>query len=485
MRLPSPSKSLVGVAAAAAALTWTSLAPVGAAPQVQTQQPPPVPVTQGTQTLQPRPADHRLMLIAGRSELVTIGFEIVRVSMTDDTVADVVPVTTRQLLINGKKPGTVSMWVWGQEGQQLHYELVVDPGITTLQQKLQQLFPGEDIQVSLLEGALVLSGRVSNNNVMIRAADIAQASAPAARVINLLQLPGGIGSQQVLLQVRVAEVNRRAIRELGISLFATRAGFTARGTTQQFPAPDFDDVAGGVGGLEFGDFLNLFFFQRTEGIGGVMKALEQAGWLESLAEPNLIAYNGKEASFLAGGEIPVPIANANGTPSIDWKEFGVRLRFLPTIAGDFIRLKVRPEVSALDFANGVTLSGFRIPALTTRYADTEVELRDGQSFAIAGLLNTINQEDKANIPFLSKIPVIGNIFKSKANREDKTELMVLITPRLVRPLNPDEVPPLPSVIKPPTGRGGGSGGSGSGSELPPQLKGPAGIIDAPGGRGKM
>jgi pilus assembly protein CpaC len=274
-------------------------------------------------------------------------------------------------------------------------------------------------------------------------------------VINMLQLPGGEGSQQVMLQVRVAEVNRRAVEELGLSLFATRAGFTSRSTTQQFPAPEFDDAEGAVSGLVFSDFLNLFFFQRNEGIGGVLKALQQSGNLQSLAEPNLIAYNGKEASVLVGGEIPVPVVSgASGNVSVSWKEFGVRMTFTPTIAGDVIRLKVRPEVSALDFANGVTIQGFRIPALTTRYAQTEVELRDGQSFAVAGLLNTMGQEDSAAIPYLSRIPIIGNLFKSRAQRTEATELMVLVTPRLVRPLNPDEVPPLPTTL--PTGSEAGT-----------------------------
>ena len=198
-------------------------------------------------------------------------------------------------------------------------------------------------------------------------------------------------------------------------------------------------------GLVFGDFLNLFFFHRSEGLGVAIKALEQKGLFQSLAEPNLIAYNGQEASFLAGGEFPVPVVQgATGTVTIMFKEFGVRLNFKPTIAGDVIRLKVRPEVSSLDFNNGITLEGFRIPALITRRAETDVELRDGQSFAIAGLLNNITQNDGANVPFLSKIPIIGYLFKSNADRKERTELMVLVTPRLVRPLNPDEVPALPT-----------------------------------------
>jgi pilus assembly protein CpaC len=177
----------------------------------------------------------------------------------------------------------------------------------------------------------------------------------------------------------------------------------------------------------------------------VLRALRGKGLFQSLAEPNLIAYNGKEASFLAGGEFPVPfVAGSSGQVTVQFKEFGIRLNFTPTIAGDVIRLKVRPEVSTLDFNNGVTLSGFRIPALTTRRAETEVELRDGQSFAIAGLLDNVSQTDSSNVPFLSSIPIIGNFFKSKSERASRTELMVLITPRLVRALDPDEVPPLPT-----------------------------------------
>jgi pilus assembly protein CpaC len=180
-----------------------------------------------------------------------------------------------------------------------------------------------------------------------------------------------------------------------------------------------------------------------------MKALQQKGYFQSLAEPNLIAYNGQEASFLAGGEFPVPfVSGAAGTVSVVFKEFGVRLKFTPTIAGDIIRLKVAPEVSSLDFNNGITISGFRIPALTTRRAETDVELRDGQSFAIAGLLNNISQTDSSALPILSRLPIIGHLFKSKADRAERTELMVIITPRLVRPLDPDEVPPLPTNPKP-------------------------------------
>ena len=176
-------------------------------------------------------------------------------------------------------------------------------------------------------------------------------------------------------------------------------------------------------------------FNTKYQVGAVIKALQTKGLIQSLAEPNLIAYNGQEASFLAGGEIPVPIVQGGGTlaaVTVVYKEFGIRLTFKPTIAGDVIRLHVKPEVSSLDFANGVTLSGFRIPALIVRRAETEVELRDGQSFAIAGLLDNVTQNDNQQVPILGSLPIIGNLFKSKSDRLARTELMVLITPRLVR-----------------------------------------------------
>jgi pilus assembly protein CpaC len=173
--------------------------------------------------------------------------------------------------------------------------------------------------------------------------------------------------------------------------------------------------------------------------------LQGRGQLQSLAEPNLIAYNNQEASFLAGGEVPIPVVQGlTGNISVVYKEFGVRLNFTPTIAGDVIRLKLRPEVSTLDFQNGIILSGFRIPALNTRRAETDVELRDGQSFAIAGLMNNTSQADNQAIPILGKLPIIGYLFRSRADRTEQTELIVIVTPHLVRPLDPDDVPPLPT-----------------------------------------
>ena len=417
------------LACAAALLVWAS-----------------TPITLGAQQAQGEGFE-RIHITAGRSTVLTTPFDVTRIAVTNPVIADATVVQPREILIDGKAPGTISLIVWGDVNR-AQYDLVIEPAVTALQQKLRALFPGEDIEVGVTDEAVVLSGRVSNNQVMLRAGEIAQASSSKLNVINMLQLPGGSESQQVLLQVRFAEVNRRALQELGVSFFTGSQGFhnwVGRATTQQFPAPAFDTDEGG---LVFSDFLNLFFFNNKENLGAVVKALQQKGFLQSLAEPNLIAYNGQEARFLAGGEFPVPVVSGTANAvSVEFKEFGIRLNFQPTVAGDTIRLKVRPEVSALDFANGVTLSGFRIPALITRRAETDVELRDGQSFAIAGLLNNLSQDDTAAIPFLSAIPIIGTLFKSKAERAERTELMVLITPRLVRPLNPDEVPPLPNQMR--------------------------------------
>jgi pilus assembly protein CpaC len=383
----------------------------------------------------------RIALTANRSRVLTVPFDVTRIAITNPAVADAVVVTPREVLIDGKSTGTTSLIVWGS-ATRVQFDVAVDPGVATLEQHFRTLFPGEPITVSVSEEAVILAGEVSSNDVVLRAGEVATGAYPKSQLINMLTLPGGTPSQQVMLQVRFAEVNRRAVTELGASFFSTRR-VTGRTTTQQFAAPDFDDNE--PGGLVFSDFLNLFVFDRAEGLGVLIKALQSQGHFQSLAEPNLIAYNNQEASFLAGGEFPIPIVQGvTNAVTIQFKEFGIRLTFRPTIAGDTIRLKVRPEVSSLDFSNGLTLQGFRIPALTTRRVETDVELRDGQTFAVAGLLNNLTQVDAAAIPVLSKIPIIGNFFRSKADRGEQTELMVLITPRLVRALDPDEVPALPT-----------------------------------------
>jgi pilus assembly protein CpaC len=426
-------------------------------------------LVQGNQSI----ATVRVNITAGRSTVLATDFDVTRIAITNPAVADAVVVEPREVLIDGKAPGTVSLILWGSD-RRVQYDVIVDPGVSALQQQLRSLFPGEDINVQVNDEATTLSGHVSSTAVMLKAAEIAQTTSSKTKVINLLQVPGGGQSDQVMLQVRFAEVNREAITEAGLSIFTGPDGYKdwiAR-VTPNSAAPVFDRVPGGTS-LTFSDFLNIFAFNTKYDIGVLIKALQTKGLLQSLAEPNLIAYNGQEASFLAGGEVPVPIVQggAIGAVTVQYKEFGIRLNFRPVVAGDVIRLRVRPEVSALDFANGVTLSGFRIPALTTRRAETEIELRDGQSFAIAGLMDNTMQDSRNQIPGLAALPIIGYLFKNMSNRRDRTELMMLVTPHLVRPLDPDEVPPLPTdpskFLKP--------GGSGPGDAL----QGGGGTIDAP------
>ena len=390
------------------------------------------------------PGFPQIHIATGGSTVLTTEFDIRRIAVTNAAVANATVVEPQEILLDGKSAGTVSLIIWALDGRRVQYDVIVNPPPSPLQQQIRALFPNEDIQVAMSEDAVVLAGRPSSNDVALRIAEIVTKSAAKAQIINLMQVPGPAESQQVMLQVRVAEVDHRAMTEVGASFFTSPAGFHSwlgRTATQQFAAPDFNTAENE---LTFSDFLNLFILNTKYDLGMVVRALQSRGFFQSLAEPTLITYNGQEASFLAGGEIPVPISQGlTGAVSVTYKEFGIRLTFRPQIAGDVIRLRVRPEVSSLDFANGVTVGGFRIPALTTRRAETEVELRDGQSFAIGGLMSNISQEDRSKVPILGDVPVLGALFRSKAERKERTELVVLITPRLVRPLDPDQVPPLP------------------------------------------
>jgi hypothetical protein len=247
-------------------------------------------------------------------------------------------------------------------------------------------------------------------------------------------------------------VSRSALQELGASFILNGYNnqWFGRTTTQQFAAPDFDQTK--PGGLTFSDFLNVFLFNSKHDIGAVIRALQSKGLFQSLAEPNLIALNGKEASFLAGGEYPYPVAQPSGggtAITILFKEFGVRLTFTPTVlAGDLVSLHVKPEVSSLDFSNAITLDGFRIPALSTRRTETDVELQDGQTFAIAGLLNNTVNSTMQKIPGVGDVPVLGYLFKSRAYQKNQTELVVMITPQIIRRGSTGVSEGLPALVEP-------------------------------------
>ena len=374
-------------------------------------------------------------LLVGRSTVLNIGATIARVSLTVPDIADALVTAPGQLLIHGKQPGTISLFVWDRGGAIKTYEVTVRRDLSALAEQMKQLFPGESVTVIGSGKDVVLSGTVASKYVIEKAAEVATGYVEKKEnVVNLLKQQEGVASNQVMLRVRFAEVSRSALQELGASFVASgyQNDWSGRTTTQQFPAPAWDQD----GKLVFSDFLNLFVFNSKEGLGGVVKALQNKGLFQSLAEPNLIATNGKEASFLAGGEYPYPVVQpGNGASSVTimFKEFGVRLNFTPTVlGGDLINLKVRPEVSSLDFSNAITLGGFRVPALSTRRTETEVELRDGQTFAIAGLMNNTLNSTMAKIPGIGDIPILGLLFQSKAHQKNQTELVVMITPTIIK-----------------------------------------------------
>jgi pilus assembly protein CpaC len=392
-------------------------------------------------------------LLVGRSTILNVGSAITRVSLTVPDVADAMVTAPQQLLIHGKAPGVISMFVWDRAGGIKTYEVNVRRDLTQLNEQMRNLFPGEPVSVVGSGKDVVLSGTVSSKYVIDKAAEVAGGYVEKKEnVVNLLKQQEGVASNQVLLRVRFAEVSRSALQELGASFVANgyKNDWFGRTTTQQFAAPDFDSST--PGGLTFSDFLNVFLFNTKHNVGAVVRALQNKGLFQSLAEPNLIALNGKEASFLAGGEYPYPVVQPGGggaSVTIMFKEFGVRLSFTPTVlGGDLINLKVRPEVSSLDFSNAITLEGFRVPALSTRRTETEVELQDGQTFAIAGLMNNTMNSSMQKIPGIGDIPVLGYLFRSRAYQKNQTELVVMITPQIVRKGSVGVSEGLPTLVEP-------------------------------------
>ena len=393
-------------------------------------------------------------LLVGRSAIVDVGSAIARVSLTSADIADAVVTSATQLLVNGKMPGTISMYVWERSGGLHRYEIVVQRDLAHLNEQMKRLFPGESIDAQSSGKGIVLSGLVSSKEIVDKASSVAGGYVDKAdEVVNMLRLQENSASNQVLLRVRFAEVSRSAITDLGASLFTGANGYKdvlARSTTST-PAPVFDSSDPTRQKLVFSDFLNLFLFDAKHQLGTVIKALQTKGQFQILAEPNLVAESGKEASFLAGGEFPVPVAQGSGANlaiSVQYKEFGVRLNFTPVINGDRVHLKVRPEVSTLDFANGVLLNGFRIPALSTRRTETELELQDGQTFAIAGLINNTMNSTLQKIPGIGDIPILGLLFKSKAANKEQSELVVMITPQILPRNSSGVTTRLPSTPEP-------------------------------------
>jgi pilus assembly protein CpaC len=394
----------------------------------------------------------RVDLLVGRSTVIKMDRPITRVSLSTPDIADAMVTTPYEVLVHGKTPGTISLLVWADNGRMKTYDVAVKRDLSALEAQVHKLFPGEAIDVSSNGKDVVLSGVVSSKYIVERASSLALGYVEKAEnVQNLIRQQEGVATNQIMLRVRFAEVSRNAMQELGVSFFTGPNGkgdWLGRSTTQQYPAPAFDQDKG----LVFSDFLNLFFFNTEEQLGAVVKALKGKGLFQSLAEPNLITQDGKEATFLAGGEYPYPVMQGsanNAAVTIVFKEFGIRLRFTPTVTADeMIQLKVAPEVSSLDFGNAILLNGFRVPSLATRRTETSVELRDGQTFAIAGMLDQNANETLRRVPGIGDIPILGYLFRSQAYEKHSTELVVMITPHIVRRNSPGVTPNLPGLVTP-------------------------------------
>lgn len=367
----------------------------------------------------------------GTSALITMTRPVERVALGDPAIADAVVISPREVLVNGIGVGTTSLLVWDEIQRVQLYTVEVTPDIGSLQRQIAALFPDLDIRMSATGESVVVSGTVRDALAARRILEIARAS--GTTVINNLMAPSAL---QVLLHVRFAEVNRSAIKALGTDLFMSNVNDYP--DVQKIGDLDINTLSSGI--------VELFLLgDNGAGLDAVIRALKSRGQFRSLAEPNLVTLEGQEATFLAGGEFPYPAVQGtqNGQVSIQFKEFGIRLNFTPNVTNDGrIRLSVAPEVSSLDFGNGLTFAGFTIPSLLTRRATTDVELRPGQHLAIAGLLDNQQEVASDKIPILGELPIIGTFFSSKQTRDRQTELLVIITPYIVEPRdNAPAVPP--------------------------------------------
>jgi len=385
-----------------------------------------------------------------KSQIVTADRAIDRAMIGSEAIADVLPVSDRSIYILGKSVGTTSLTLYDKMNRVIAVmDISVGPDVDALRTQLGEMFPGQVIDARLTNGKLMLSGTVKDAGVASRAARLASAFA-GDEVINMLSL----GSpQQVMLEVRFAEVNRTVGEKLGVSGFANSLGGSFRGVTGSGASARSDGLGGNQLGIDpildqFGIFSALFSIGDVD-IEAFLNALEEQGMSKTLAEPTLVALSGEKASFLAGGEFPIPVvqggnAGGGGTGgqaiTVEFKSFGVSLGFTPTVLGDnLINLIVEPEVSSLDPSASVTINGLTIPGLQTRRASTTLELRDGESFVLGGLLRTEFQTNVQQLPILGSIPIIGSLFRSTQFQKGETELLIVVTPRLVKPIRPDQV----------------------------------------------
>jgi pilus assembly protein CpaC len=417
------------------------------------------PLLQSSQTDQEREtgAPQTLHLLVGRSLVITSPNRIKRVSLADPAIAEAVVVSPTQLVINGKVPGGVSLILWDESGQSQSFEVLVEIDILGLTQKIHEVFPAEPVQVETSKDMVMLSGRISSAEVADKILEVVKNSTP--KVTSLMEIPPTPVSE-ISLQVRFAEVNRQAVQQLGVNFLRNfGSNMPMSVTTGQFSPPGIGQTQSVMNngntsttttsGNNFllSELLNLAIFRPDINLDIFIKALQENNVLQILAEPNLLTESGKEASFLAGGQFPYPVVQSSGggtgftSITIQFKEYGVRLSFTPTLMpGGVIHLKVEPEVSALDYTNAVTLQGFVLPGVATNRINSEMNLKDGQSFAIAGLLDNRVIEQFQKIPGIGDIPILGKLFQSRALTKSDNELLVLVTPHIVQPLAPTDVP---------------------------------------------
>jgi pilus assembly protein CpaC len=409
----------------------------------------------------------QLHLLVGRSLIITSPGRIKRVSVADPSIAEAIVVTPYQILLNGKAPGGVSLLIWDENDQSQAFEVSVDIDVLSLSEKIHEVFPSEPVVVESSKDAVMLSGKISSAAVADKILEVVKNATP--KVTSLMQVPPPL-TGEILLEVKFAEVDKSALQQLGVNLLFPGGSTLGAVSTQQFSPPIIQGQIGTLGGgaststpttgtgtttttsTTFGlsNLLNIFLYNPSLNVGATIQALQTNDVLQILAEPNVLTVSGKEASFLAGGEFPYPVVQSTGggtfpTISIQFKEFGVKLNFTPTIMPDgSIHLKVTPEVSALDFTNALVISGFTIPALSTRRVTSEMDLQDGQSFAIAGLMDNRVTEQFSKIPWIGDVPVLGKLFQSRSLQKTKDELLVVVTPRIVHPLAANQVPPGPT-----------------------------------------
>jgi pilus assembly protein CpaC len=424
---------------------------------------------------------HELFVLAGKSVVVNAELPIERVSVGFGDIAEVTVVGPREVLLNAKAPGDTSLIIWQRGGSKLFFDVMVRPNTSDLKGKVQAVrrelnkqLPDQDIKLDFENNTPFISGTVDD----LTAADRALAMASTlGKPVNLLYVKVPPTEAQILLNIKFANVDRNASSQLGLNLVSTGATNTVGAiSTGQFTPPRVDRNDNGKSSITLSDALNIFLLRPDLNLASTIKALQVRGLFEVLAEPNVLAIDGRLASFLAGGEFPYPTLQGGGgglgAVTVQFREFGVRLNFVASATPrGTIRLELAPEVSALDYTNGLTISGYTIPALSTRRVHTEIELQPGQSFAIGGLLDRRLTETIMRIPGLADLPLIGNLFKSRNLQKTNSELLIIATPEIVQPMPEGEPTPgltYPKDLPGPIGAVPQHGGPSAGKEAAPR-----------------